>query len=147
MDEMRINNYVLIDLLMYAPLSIPFDVSGVVTKDGKVKIKIYDITFEFEGDGIICIADEYPMKFDTHAWYCRNVAPQDMLQHLVNRYRELTECYNRLNEAVNQMLAYLNAAALCEQPEVLPMKAARKGPQTFTFQTVTEELLKDKPSE
>lgn len=129
MDEMRIGNYVLIDLLMYAPLSLPFDVSGVVTKDGKVKIKIYDITFTFEGDGIICIANkagEYPMKFDTHAWYCRNVAPQDMLQHLVNRYREVTEYCNRLNEAVNQMLANLD---------------------TEQLNVIVEELLKDKPSE
>lgn len=129
MDEMRIGNYVLIDLLMYAPLSLPFDVSGVVTKDGKVKIKIYDITFEFEGDGIIRIADkssEYPIRFDTHAWYCRNVAPQDMLQHLVNRYREVTACRNRLNEAVNQMLANLD---------------------TERFNGIVEELLKDKPSE
>lgn len=129
MDEMRINNYVLIDLLIYAPLSLPFDVSGVVTKDGKVKIKIYDITFEFEGDGIICIANksgEYPMKFDTHARYCRNVAPQDMLQHLVNRYRKVTKYCNRLNEAVYQMLANLD---------------------TERFNVIVEELLKDKPSE
>ena len=34
----------------------------------------------------------------------KNVAAKDMLQHLVNRYCELTECYNGLNEAVNQML-------------------------------------------
>lgn len=34
----------------------------------------------------------------------KNVAAKDMLQHLVNQYCELTECYNGLNEAVNQML-------------------------------------------
>ena len=151
MNEMKICDYALVDLLMYAPPSIPYDAETVVTKDGSVKMRsdLNNVTFTFEGDGIIRIADksgEHQITFDTHAWYCRNVAAKDMLQHLVNRYNELTERYNRLNEAVDQMIAQLSAAALGEQPEVLPMKAARKGPQTFTFQTVTEHLLKDKPS-
>lgn len=131
MNEMKICDYALVDLLMYAPASLPYDCESAVTKDGSVKLKsnLNNVTFTFEGDGIICIADksgQCPMKFDTHAWYCRNVAAKDMLQHLVNRYVELTEHYNRLNEAVDRMLANLD---------------------TERFNVTVDELLKDKPSE
>lgn len=115
MDEMRINNYVLIDLLRYAPPSLPFDVEAVVTKDGSVKIKsnLNNLTFTFAGDGVICIANksgEYQISFDTHASYCRNVAAKDMLQHLVNRYHELIKRYNRLSDAADQLLASLQSS-------------------------------------
>lgn len=79
-------NNALDDLLMYAPASLPYDCESV-----SVKIKS-NLTFTFEGNGIIRIANkygEYPMKFDTHACYCRNIAAKDMLQHLVNYYRKL----------------------------------------------------------